>query len=175
MTPSPSPTPSDTPVPPFVVSIQPYVASHTYGFHPPSFFTTPEVQARIEHNRLLDRGYMDKSVLAILATEATKDMFSAYELVNLIHVPCVRETVATALSIGSITGAVSWISSRNMRRSQILFLVASTFVSLPAFLSCKQRRGQLTALSDLAEMVNAKRANPTPIEDIINTESKPPS
>ncbi|KAK9492219.1 hypothetical protein V1508DRAFT_419641 [Lipomyces doorenjongii] len=130
--------------------------SRPRGFHRPSWMDDENVQDKVRHARRLDRGFINESIVKIVFQESMKGMFNPYEMVNIFLVPCIRECVVSSLSVASVAGAISWVSSRNIRRSNLIFLTSAMFVSFPSYFACKRRLGQLEVLRSAADLARAK-------------------
>ncbi|KAK9370254.1 hypothetical protein V1509DRAFT_617216 [Lipomyces kononenkoae] len=126
------------------------------GFHRPSWMDDEKVQEKVKHTRRLDRGFVNESILKIVLQESLKGMFSPYEIVNIFLVPCIRECVVSSLSVASVAGAISWVSSRKIRRSNLIFLTSAMFVSFPSYFACKRRLGQTEVLRSASDLAKAK-------------------
>ncbi|KAJ8102214.1 hypothetical protein POJ06DRAFT_79537 [Lipomyces tetrasporus] len=130
--------------------------SSPQGFQRPSWMDDEAVQEKVKLARRLDRGFINESIVKIVIQESMKGMFEPYEMVNIFSVPCIRECVVSSLSVASIAGAISWVSSRNIRRSNLIFLTSAMFVSIPSYFACKRRLGQLEVLRSAADLARAK-------------------
>ncbi|KAK9240948.1 hypothetical protein V1525DRAFT_394364 [Lipomyces kononenkoae] len=126
------------------------------GFQRPSWMDDERVQEKVKHSRRLDRGFINESIVKIVLQESMKGMFSPYEVVNIFLVPCIRECLVSSLSVASVAGAISWVSSRNIRRSNLIFLTSAMFVSIPSYFACKRRLGQTEVLRSAADLARAK-------------------
>lgn len=114
-----------------LVGLPELLSSYPVEFREPEWAKDEQIQKVVQHNLLLDRGYLKSGVFTILLKEATRDMFSLYELVNIFQLPCVKESLVTSLSISGLAATASWISSRMYIKSLLRdFLLLMIYLSI---------------------------------------------
>ncbi|KAK9460838.1 uncharacterized protein V1516DRAFT_677795 [Lipomyces oligophaga] len=147
------------------------------GYQPPMIFREKLVQERVHEAIELQRGYYLKSnneFVWMLLKGAMKDMFTPYEIVNMLSVPCLANTFAVSLSATTAIASVTWLTERNPLRAQKYAALALMIVPFPAFYLCKKRLGQSRWTSGLAEVMSSKEQGfyePPPVASAESRES----